>query len=233
MKAGGYNQPSNLFPTVIAPSSFAYKPEELIDYETGLKTTKGIFTFDLSAFYYHYENYQAFRFAGLSGTVVNRPATEYGGEADITMRPTNALKVELQASVVHARVMDVNITPTIVATTQPSFTPAAQAGFLISYRLPINLFRGNLDYGVEGHYTDSFYTDLRNFEGQKANGYFLANMHLLWTDYTGHWNVSINANNVFNTLYEVTGFDVSTVCDCGEIAYGPPLWVTGRVGYNF
>ena len=234
VKAGGYNQPSNLFPAVIAASTFAYKPEELIDYEAGLKATRGMFTVDLSAFYYHYENYQAFRFEGLSGTVVNRPATYYGGEADITIRPMKDLTVELQASAVHARVDDVNITPTITATTQPTFTPAGSSRF--PDLLPLShgpVFGGTLDYGVEGHYTDSFYTDLRNFEGQRASGYFLANMHLIWTDASGKFDAAITANNIGNVLYETTAFDVSPVCGCGEIAYGNPRWITGRIGYKF
>ena len=232
-KAGGYNLFPNLTPTVINPSTFAYRPEVLVDSEAGLKTTLGIATINLSAFYYHYIDYQAFRFAGLSGTTVNNPATFRGGEADVTLRPISGLQVEFQASAVHDRVYNVAITPSITRTVQPTFTPKAQAGILLSYRIPETVFGGTIDYGVEAHYTGSFYTDLRNFEGDQADGYFLASTHLTWTDKSEHVTASINVDNLFNKLYEVTAFDFASFCGCGEISYGPPRWITGRVGYQF
>lgn len=233
VKAGGYNLFPNLTPTTIDPSTFAYKPEVLVDYEGGLKTTVGIATINLSAFYYHYVDYQAFRFAGLSGTTVNDPATFRGGEADVTLRPIGGLQMRIQASAVHDRVKDVEITPTITRTVQPSFTPQAQAGVLVSYRFPQTVFGGSIEYGAEAHYTSSFYTDLRNFEGQKANGYFLASTHLGWTDRSGRFNASINVDNLFDKLYEITAFDFGTFCGCGEISYGPPRWISGRVAYKY
>lgn len=233
VKAGGYNLFPTLTPTQINPATFAYQPEELNDYEAGLKTTVGFATINLSAFYYDYHNYQAFRFAGLSGTTVNDPATYYGGEADIAVQPTKGLEIELQASAVHARVKDVSITPTIFATVQPTFTPDFQAGAIVSYTFPWEVFGGKLNYGIEGHYTNSFYTDLRNFKGQLANGYFLGNMHLGWTDKNDRFSVTIRADNFTNKIYEVTGFDFSTFCGCGEMAYGPPRWYSAQVGYKF
>ena len=128
VKAGGYNLFPALTPTVLDASLFAYKPEVLLDYEGGLKMTLGRTTIDLSSFYCDYQNYQAFRFAGLSGSTVNDPARYHGGEADVIFHPLTGLQLEFQGSAVHARVDDVSITPGINRTVRPTFTPALQAG---------------------------------------------------------------------------------------------------------
>ena len=97
-KSGGFTL-STSTPTAGYEASFLngipYKPEVLNAFETGFKATLPMrSTFNVTAFYYDYENYQAFAEYGLVETVVNRPATEEGLEAEFVTHPFEGLTLQ-------------------------------------------------------------------------------------------------------------------------------------------
>lgn len=233
VKAGGYNLAANLFPATVAPSSIPYKPESLLDYETGVKASNRWITLDFAAYYYQYTNYQAFTFANLSGTVQNNNATYYGLETQALFHPIPRWTLELQGSTVHARVHDVTVAPGLLRDVQPTFTPPYQLGYNLSWFLPWSLAGGDLHYGFDGHYSDASYANLRNFADERISPWFTANMHLDWTQSTGRVGLSVFANNIFDRRYVVGLFDASTNCGCSQESLGQPRWVGARLSYKY
>ncbi len=63
--------------------------------------------FNASAFYYDYEDYQAFVQLGYNQTVINLPATAYGLEAEINSHPVDGLTLQLGVSALSSNVEDI------------------------------------------------------------------------------------------------------------------------------
>ena len=67
-----------------------FKPEVLNSYEAGIKSDLGsIATLNVSAFYYKYDDYQAFAQVGPVQSVINLDATAKGLEAELNARPVH------------------------------------------------------------------------------------------------------------------------------------------------
>ena len=83
--------------------------EETLDaFELGVKATLGgTTTVNVSAFYYDYNDYQAFAQFGLVQTVINLDAEETGLEVEVNSRPLDGLTLQLGVSYLDSTVKDV------------------------------------------------------------------------------------------------------------------------------
>lgn len=81
VKAGSYNQPLLTF---LSRDDIQYDEEVLWAYEVGFKWTlwDGRAHFNAAAYYYDYQDYQAFQFIGTSGAIFNADAENIGMEAE-------------------------------------------------------------------------------------------------------------------------------------------------------
>ncbi|MBL8646144.1 MAG: TonB-dependent receptor [Sphingosinicella sp.] len=235
VKGGSYNAKLPDGTPPLDPSEIPYKPEVLLSYEGGFKSTlmDGRATFNGSVYYYDYSNYQAFTFSNVSGFVQNRDGRTYGAEADIALRPTPGLEIGLAASVFNARVKNVQIAPGVFETVRPTFAPQTQISGRISYELPTDVFGGALTIGVDGNYSSSFYHNIRNFDANKIDGYALFNARVSWMDASEAYRISAFVNNFTNKTYKTVGYDLSTLCGCTEESYGRPRWWGLSMGYSF
>ena len=73
--------------------------EVLHSYEIGLKWSSQSFSVNAAAFYYDYQDYQAFTFEGLSSQIGNIDAEVTGAELEVAFAPTDRLELRLGASV--------------------------------------------------------------------------------------------------------------------------------------
>lgn len=82
VKAGGFNAPIDFGGAQLTPGgySYGYDEEILLAYEVGFKSTlfDGSTRFNGSVYYYDYQDYQGYVFAGVSGNVVNYDSTVVG-----------------------------------------------------------------------------------------------------------------------------------------------------------
>ena len=91
-----------------------FDPETLNAFEVGFKSTiGGTTTFNASAFYYDYEDYQAFVQLGDNQTIINLPATTYGLEAEIDSHPVDGLTLQLGISALGSNVEDIVLPDTV------------------------------------------------------------------------------------------------------------------------
>ena len=235
VKGGSYNAklPDGTAP--LSASQIPYKPEVLLSYEGGFKVTflNGLGTFDTSAYYYDYSNYQAFTFQNVSGVVQNRDARTYGAEAELVLRPIQGLQVNLSASAFNAKVKDLQIAPGVFRDVRPSFAPRTQIAGRVSYKLPVDVFGGSVTLGGNGTYTSGSYDNLQNFDSQWMPGYTLFDASVGWKDKTDHYSLGFFVNNLTGKLYKVSGYDLSNLCGCSEEVYGKPRTWGITAGYNF
>lgn len=235
VKGGSYNAklPDGTAPLTAA--EIPYKPEVLLSYEGGVKTTfmDGKGTFNVSAYLYDYSDYQAFTFSNVSGFVQNRDAKTYGVEADLSLRPAKGLQIGLAASAFHARVKNVQVAPGLFRDVRPTFAPQTQISGQVSYTLPMDVLGGAVTIGGDGSYSSSFYHNIRNFTSDRLGSYALFNARISWADANEALRLSLFVNNLTDKSYQTVGYNLSTLCGCNEVSYGKPRWWGVSAGYRF
>ena len=90
----------------VTAENFQHDEEVLLSYEAGLKTqsAEGRVRFNAGAFYYDYDDYQAFAIFGGAPQVNNSDASSYGAELELFMRPTDNWDIMLGAAFLSSEV---------------------------------------------------------------------------------------------------------------------------------
>ena len=105
-KGGGFNAAALAdIPVTAVP----YKPETLLDYEAGVKSTffGGRAQLNGGVFYYDYHNYQAYTLIGFTPYVFNAQALNRGGELEARLAPAHGLELSLGLGIENAVVKNV------------------------------------------------------------------------------------------------------------------------------
>ena len=219
-------------------NGITFKPEVLNAYELGLKSTLwNNTTFNTSAFYYAYQNYQAFVQLGVNQTIRNLPATASGLEAEINSHPIHGLTLQLNAAAMSSNVKNVELpypnTPpfTLVEHDLPQ-APSFSGNALARYEFPL----GDGLFSVQSDvlYTSKFCFTLLCAPDEHESSYTVANARLGYGAQDGHWEVAAFVNNLNNEKYRVYAFDSSTFAGVTAGVYGKPrtygITVTYRIG---
>ncbi|RMF08971.1 MAG: TonB-dependent receptor [Alphaproteobacteria bacterium] len=232
VKAGSFNaQLAGGLP--VPTSAIPYSEEVLYSYEGGFKASLGNFTrLNGSLFYYDYKDYQAFLFTGVSGVVINADAENYGVELELQTSPVEGLDAILAVSWFDATVKDVplRVGGPIVRDVDPTYTPEFQFSGLVRYEWPA--FNGRLAVSSDFSYSDSYFYNLRNFDADKFDSYFMVNARIGWTSEDDRWEVAAQVKNITDERAGIQGFDLATLCGCNEISFQPPRWFGLSVRHN-
>ena len=231
MKAGSFNAGGPPLPA----SEIPYKPERLVSYETGLKSTFWDDRARLNAavYYYDYHDYQAARWLGFSSLITNQNARFYGAEVDFNRKLTQDLELTLNAGMQHNEVKGLMVAgvPTDV---HAAYAPEKTVSAILKYTLPASVFSfGKLALQVDGNYQSYVYDNPDNFTADRLGGYTLVNGRVIWTNPTGKLQVEAYVENAANKVYRTVGFDLSQICGCNLAAYGKPRWAVLDASYQF
>jgi iron complex outermembrane receptor protein len=232
VKAGGFNSPIDFGGAQANPDyEYGYDEEVLYAYEVGFKSTlsDGKVRLNGSLYYYDYQDYQGFVFAGVSGNVVNYDSTVVGGELELIATPMEGLDLILSGAYIDAEVEDVEVAPGVFDDTEPSYVPPLQLSGLVRYAFP--LWRGEMAIQADASYADNTYYTLRNYDSHKMDDYTLVNARISYT--FDDWELAAFMHNITDEENEVMGFDISLFCGCSEIAVGEPQWWGFSARRNF
>ena len=149
------------------------------------------------------------------------------------MKPTEALDLILNGSWIDATVHDLEVADSVFRDVTPAHTPEWQFTGLARYTWPQQLFNGNIALQLDATYTDDRFHNIRNFDAQNMDSFWLANARLSWLSSDGVWQGTIFVNNLTDERYVITGFDLATLCGCAEEAYGKPRWYGARLRINW
>ncbi|NIB43513.1 TonB-dependent receptor [Pseudomaricurvus alkylphenolicus] len=226
VKAGGFTAPVDGF---LTPGELAYKPEILMSYEVGVKSTlaDGRARLNATAFYYDYDDYQAFLFQGTTAAVINRDAQIAGAEVELIANPADGWEVSLGLSILDATV-DGEAAGDQDMITAPDLT----ANFLVSKEWQLD--NDSLKFQVDGYYVDEQqYNSLNNAPFTVGDSYTLWNARLSYIRDQGDWEVSLFAKNLTDEENVVYQFDMTTFTGTTYLVYGPPRWLGAQVRYNW
>jgi iron complex outermembrane receptor protein len=199
-----------------------FDPEVLDAYEVGIKSTiGGTTTFNASAFYYDYEDYQAFVQLGVNQTIINLPATAYGLEVEINSHPVSGLTLQLGLSAMSSNVEDI-ILPDSVTEVEHDMpqTPDFSGNALARYEFAL----GGGTAFVQGDvlYTDNFCFTVLCAPVEKEGSYSVANARIGYGAENGQWQVAAFVDNLTEEEYRVYAFDSSTFAGLVAGVYGKP-----------
>ncbi|MFM5894081.1 MAG: TonB-dependent receptor [Novosphingobium sp.] len=235
-KSGGFTFstgtpfPYQLFDTI---NNLPYRPETLNDYEVGLKTTLAPgTTFNLAAFYYDYQNYQAFVQVALTQVVRNLPATVKGIEADFTTHPVKGLTLQLSGAWQDSQVKNVLLPDGATLVNHdlpqtPEFSGSATA------RYEFGLAGGTASLQGDAIFQSSMCFTVMCAPVEREKGYAVANGRIGFTTGDKKIDVAVFVNNLFNKAYRVYAFDGSLYWGDVLGVYAKPRTWGVSVKYNF
>ena len=212
-KSGGFTFstgtpfPGQLIDTL---NNLTYRPETLNDYELGLKAKIGRHTqFNLAAFYYDYQNYQAFVQVYATQVVRNLPAKIKGIEADLTSHPIPGLTLQMSGALQDSHVNDVLLPDgvTVVTHNLPQ-TPTFSGNALVRYEF--DLAGGRASVQADALYTGKFCFTVMCAPVEQERAYHVENARIGFTPAGGKLDLAFFVNNLFNRAYRVYAFDGST-----------------------
>lgn len=232
VKAGSFNAP---LLTNLTSDQYYYKPEVLVSYEGGFKSTwlDGRMRLNGALYYYDYSDYQAFQFIGTSGAVFNADATYYGGELELYWNPTDNLDLIVGLGLIDPKVKDVNVAPGVPRDVEPSFTPKTQWSGIGRYTIPNTFAGGTVALQLDGIYRSRAFSNINNFGTHRMDDYWIGNASVDWTSADEHWSVGAFVDNFTDTRYQLIGFELSTVSGSDEQSFGKPRWWGVKVRYDY
>jgi iron complex outermembrane recepter protein len=231
-KAGGLNQ-SNC--------NNSYNPEKLLAYEAGFKSSllNGRVTFNATAFYYDYEDFQMNQIVGLSARIINADeATVRGLEFETAWAPTDHWTFNANIALLRSRYGEF--------TSADGLNPAAGAqdlrGNYLNYsprasgNLGVQYATGLLDIGqitarAEMYMTSRFYFREFNQRLDSQSGFSRVNLALMWHSPDDRYSARAYVTNATDKAYLST-MGTSDNFGARFVNWGPPrqfgLDVTAR-----
>jgi iron complex outermembrane receptor protein len=235
------------FDTGYKPGGFTtcnpYDPESVKAFELGSKNRfdNNRIQVNLAAFYNKYENQQvsALSASCSSGTVVQNAGSSkiYGLEGSVDALVTEADKLDLGITVLHARFDDFLASPTNGAAALGQETVQASTSTDPVTGLPVTVYnnqlKGNmlpqapnvtlalgyehtwklvgdngLNFRVEGKYQSKQYFDSFNYNDSEQEGYATINAYFGYS--TDKWRVNLFGRNLADKVYLVDAAEVTT-----------------------
>jgi iron complex outermembrane receptor protein len=210
-----------------------FEPETLNSFELGLKSNIGMSTtLNLSAFYYDYEDYQAFAQLGPVQTVINQDAEAQGLEVELNSRPSDGLTLQLGASFMDSKVKDILLPDlaTVVDNDLPQ-APSVSANALARYEFPLGAGTASIQGDVI--YSDDFCFTTLCAPVEQEESYTVANARIGYAAPDGRWEVAAFVNNLFEEEYRVYAFDSSLFSGVVAGVYGKPITYGITASFRF
>jgi iron complex outermembrane receptor protein len=193
-------------------------------------------TFNASAFYYDYTDYQSFVQLGFNQTIINLPATAYGLEAEINSRPVTGLTLQLGVSALSSNVEDIVLpdATTHVEHDMPQ-APSFSGNALARYEFPMGGGMASVQADVQ--YSAKFCFTVLCAPVEKEAGYSVANARIGYAAEDGRWSVAAFVDNITDEEYRVYAFDSSLFAGVVAGVYGKPrtygVTATWRFGAGY
>jgi iron complex outermembrane receptor protein len=245
VKAGGYNAP--LDPTDLIDGNpdngnvedMRFDEEILNAYELGLKwsSVDDKLRINSAAYYYDYQNYQAFRLEGLTTFVFNTDSIVKGAEIEVQSNPFEGLDLIAGIAYIDNVVEDAFRQPDgQLLDRRAIMTPEWNANALVRYEW--DFMDGFMAVQLDATYLSEHYFQLKNAPVGLQNGYILSNARVSYTNAEDSWTVAVFVNNLADKEYRTMALDLSgTPAQAGfgltESYYGTPRWWGASFKYKF
>ncbi len=209
-KSGGFNGRAG----TAAAAALTLKPETVLTYELGLKTSflNGAGRFNINVFQNDYKDLQltAFNAAGVSVLTNAASAVIKGVEIDTSAQLTKAWQVSMNLGTLDAKYKD--YTTANAATfdgKQLKQAPKLQYGLSTSYRVAMG--NGSMVFGAQMKHVGEHFQNLTNSPIIKTDAYSIVDARAGYEAAGGKWSASLWGKNLANKRYYTGGFDLSAL----------------------
>lgn len=229
-KSGGFNGGFLDFTDGVTVEDVPFESEELLSYELGFKSTlaDGDVSFNATAFYYDYENYQALTFSGLSQFIDNSDATINGADFELIWLPGDNWDISLGASLINSEVDEISIRGAgTFQNTDMVLAPKYSVNGLVRYQAT-----EELSVQVDFNHQDKQFFDITNSEISNEDAYTVFNARIGY-DINDNLSVSAFVKNLTDEEYRVYSFDFTGAAGYNQNFYAAPRWVGVTVNYTF
>ena len=246
VKGGGFN--GSGVGDSLRPEQVPFKEEVLKAYEIGFKQTlaDNRWRVNASAFYYDYDDFQAFIFEGQANFISNQDAEIYGGELEIEGSPVEGLDVKGGVAYLQAEAYDVTF-PFTDSNTGREFTqpldrefpraPEWSANGLVRYQWPVSFentgLGGNFAVQADFNWRSDQNMLLSEAPAGEQDAYAIVNARASYTSKDGRWEASFAVHNIGNKFYCTQIYDVGTDFNSVECFFNRPRWYAGSLRINF
>jgi iron complex outermembrane receptor protein len=205
-KAGGFNAPID---GLLLPEEMVYAGEKLTSYEVGFKSSfaGNAVRLNGAAFYYDYDDKQAFTFAGISSSLVNRNSEASGFELELTARPGPGWDIAIGLATLDATVDDVPLPSGISAKQEAAQAPDLTLNGMV--RKTWELAGGTLSLTIDGSYVGEQYFNTINHRTSRSEAYSLFNGELGYSGANDRWSAGVFMNNMTDEDAVTYAIDVS------------------------
>jgi iron complex outermembrane receptor protein len=244
-KSGGFNGRAN------SPSeSSEYKPEKVLSYEAGFKSTpvQGL-RLNGDVFYSNYKDFQA-RVGG-SDTTTNPPTALLtvlnvgkmnikGAELEASWTPISGLLLDTQIGYLDAKYkqfFDIRFPNDSRAFQTPAFSPKWTMRFGAQYAASLGERAGGITIGAQARYKSRTALAVDNtfvgagtgkvgttteVEGLFQDSYWTYDARLVWEDPSKKFAIGLYGNNLTNRRYKTDAQEFSSVGQIRTVYYGNP-----------
>lgn len=221
IKGGGFTAPLDGFLPI---EELGFKPESLISYETGIKTTffDDRVRLNSSIFYYDYSDYQAFVFQGLTSVVRNHDANSKGAEIELFLAPAEGLDIMMGVALLDANVESVEVSPGVFKDQNMITAPDITANLLVKKTWYSD--SGDFSIQLDGQYLGEQQYNTTNSVLTLGDAYSLWNTRATYTSSHGdnEWEISAYIKNLADEEYQTYAFDLAAFFGYTLQVYGPP-----------
>jgi iron complex outermembrane receptor protein len=240
IKGGNFAPSSN-----VRINDIKHDEEVLNAFEIGFKTqfADGLARLNATAFYYDYDDYQAFTFANGTPSVANADAENQGAEIELVLLPTENWDIILGASFQDSSVDGVQtpqqqFTPVgfevdwpidVLNGVEMPNAPSLSLNYLVRYNMDIG--NNNLAFQVDGVYYGDQYLEVTNGGAALQEAYNVYNVSATWTAMDEALAVKLWMKNAGDEVYKVYALDLGILG--GTVTYAPPRWWGATVSYKF
>ncbi len=252
VKSGGFNAP--LLPTAefVTQQLMNYRPEKLDAFEIGFKLdfASGRARLNGAAYYYDYNDYQAFAIIGLDTFTLNADSKNKGFELELQLNPTEGMDVQFGIGYIDADVRnvpgitidvetDLGVVPAILpgAVLRPVNTPKWNLNGLIRHEFPVQ--GGAIAMQVDGQYRSEHTFGLLSTDALTEDGYFVGNASISYIPEVQNWSLRVFVKNFTGEEYLVQTFDLGGSLAGGglfglvEQYYGRPRTWGANISFEF
>ena len=222
-----------------------HNEETLHAFELGFKSTLagGRTRLNATAFYYDYDDYQAFTFLDGNPSVTNADATNVGGEIELFLSPNDNWDIVLGAAFQESDVDGVSmtgqqVTPVgfpvdwpvdFIDNAELPNTPSVSLNYLVRYNF--DALAGNVGLQLDGYYNGDQYLEVTNGGAAKQDAYSVLNARASWTSEDESWLITAWVRNLTDEVYKQYALDLGILG--GTVYYAPPIWSGVNVSYNW
>ena len=186
---------------------------------------------NVAAFYYDYDDYQAFDQRGTDFFLFNTVATIYGSDAELLLNPGYGVNLRLGLALLETEVEDIPIAGELLTREAPQ---SPDLSFNFAATKDFGLADGVLRLGLDGSYSDEYFSQLTNAPVTLIENGWILNARATWTSPNAQWQGSLFVRNLLDAEQQNYAFDITFPGNgLVEQNFYPPQWFGGSIRFAF